>query len=221
MRHTNPLRSLSDDELLRHLSDLVQQSRRVEANLVAHIGDVDDRRLYTRHACSSMFVYCTEVLHLSEAESFLRIAAAQASRKYPPMLAMLSDGRLHLSAIGKLAPHLTAANCDEVLARAVHRSKREIEELVGELAPKPDVPPTVRKLPARVDPAPSLQLRPDAVKNETLPPPRPAPPPPRVVQPLAPERYRVSFTAGAELRDKLERLQVYAARRDSFREQCH
>ena len=43
---------------------------------------------------------------------------------------MLGDGRMHLSGIGKLAQHLIASNCEEVLARATHKSKREIEELV-------------------------------------------------------------------------------------------
>ena len=36
----------------------------------------------------------------------------------------------------------------------------------------------------------------------------PAPPPAGVVQPLSPARYQVTFTASAELRDKLERLQA-------------
>ncbi len=40
------------------------------------------------------------------------------------------------------------------------------------------------------------------------PPPQPArPTPPPKLVPSQPERYKVSFTAGAELRDKLERLQ--------------
>ncbi len=208
MTSTKDLRSISDDELLRRLSELLTQSRRVESELVAHIGEVDERRLYARHA-SSMFVYCTEVLRLSEPEAYLRIAAARASRRYPMLLAMLSDGRIHLSGIGKLAPHLTGANCEQVLARAAHKTKREIEELVAELAPKPDVPATVRKLPApaRVEIAPMIQLRPDAVENEMPPPKAPAPAPP-VVQPLAPARYKVTFTASSELCEKLERLQA-------------
>ena len=49
------LRSIPDDELLLRLSALLLQSRRVESELVAHIGEVDARRLYTRRACSSMF----------------------------------------------------------------------------------------------------------------------------------------------------------------------
>ena len=163
MSSTHELHSISDDELLRRLSELLRNSRRVESDLVAHIAEVDARRLYAREAASSMFTYCTEVLNLSEHEAYLRIAAARASRKYPMLLAMLSDGRIHLSGIGKLAPHLNDANSEEVLARAAHKSKREIEELVAALAPKPDVPASVRKLPTRPEIAPSLELVPDGV----------------------------------------------------------
>ncbi len=139
------LRALSDDELLRRLSALLQESRRIEWELVAHIGEVDERRLYAREACDSMFVYCTEVLHLS----YLRIAAARAAREHPMLLDMLGDGRLHLSGIGKLAPHLTLSNREVLLERALHKSKRQIEVLVADLAPRPDVPTSIRKLPNR------------------------------------------------------------------------
>jgi 3-oxoacyl-[acyl-carrier-protein] synthase III len=45
---------------------------------------------------------------------------------------------LHLSAIAKLAPHLTPENREVLLHRATHRTKREIDELVAELAPRTD-----------------------------------------------------------------------------------
>ncbi len=162
-----------------------------------------------------MFAYCTEILHLSEGEAYLRIGVARASIKFPVLLAMLSDGRIHLSGIGKLLPHLTELNCEDVLARAAHKSKREIEELVAALVPKPDVPPSVRKFPERVEAARMIQLRPDAVKNlmPSANAPAPALPPwPPVVQPLAPARYKVTFTASRELREKLERLQALTHR---------
>ena len=130
MKYKHQLKSISDDELLRRLSALLQQSRRVESELVAHIGEVDKRRLYAREASSSMFVYCTDVLHLSEHEAYLRIQVARASRHHPMLLTMLEDGRLQLSSIAKLAPHLTKANREALLARATHKTKREIEELV-------------------------------------------------------------------------------------------
>ena len=241
MERTHSLTSFSDDELLRRLSDLLGQSRRNEADLVAHIGEVDRRRLYAREASPSMFAYCTEVLHLSEAEAYLRIAAARASRAHPLLLTMLADGRLHLTAIAKLAPHLTLENREALLKRAAHRSKREIEELVAELSPRPDAPAVMRKLPDRRagTTSPALrngqdaealplglrpeggasvdrQLRPDGVGavRGGLPSLEPSLLPashrarPAVVEPLAPARYRVQFTASAELYDKLERLRA-------------
>ena len=128
MEHKRPLQSISDDELLRRLAELLRQSRRVEAHLVAHIGEVDERRLYTREASPSMFAYGTEVLHLSEAEAYLRIAAARAAREHPLLLTMLTDGRLHLTGIAKLAPHLTLKNRDPLTAsgRSSHARARGV-----------------------------------------------------------------------------------------------
>jgi hypothetical protein len=149
MQTTHSLSAVSDDELLRRLAALVRESRHTEAEVVAHIGEVDARRLFAREAVPSMFQYCTERLHLSGAEAYLRIAAARASRQHPVILEMLADGRLHLTAIALLAPHLTGDNRDDLLARATHRSKREVEELVAEIAPRPDAPSLIRKMPER------------------------------------------------------------------------
>ncbi len=245
------LASIPDNELLRRLAALLRDSRRTEAVLVAHIGEVDRRGLYARQACSSMFVYCTEVLHLSGHEAFFRITVARAARRHPELLAMLADGRLHLTGIAKLAPHLTAENRSVLLQRAVHESKEQIEELVAELAPRPDAPASIRKLPARKAPEPACardgtgpgtaevraadssvpardplrdQLGPDRVGASPVVPGTPtsgsrdalAGTSPAVsvktrapecrIEPIAPARYRVEFTATAEQRDNLERL---------------
>lgn len=198
------LKTLSDSELLCRLSELLKRSRRIESELVAHIAEVDERRLYAREAFPSMFAYCTEKLNLSEHEAYLRIAVGRASREHPVLLEMLGDGRLHLSGIAKVAPHLTEGNRDALLARAANKSKREIEELVVEIAPRPDAPTVVRKLPGRREKfkaGPFAQLGPDRVvvpKPEGL----------KQVQPLAPARYKVQFTASATLQDKLKRLQA-------------
>src|SRR4030042_584902 len=149
MQDPHELKSVPADEALRRLAELLRPSRCTEADLVAHIGEVDARRLYAREASPSMFAYCTEVLHLSEAEAYLRIAAARASRDHPLLLTMLADGRLHLTAIAKLAPHLTLENREALLTRAAHKSRREIELLLAELVPRPDAPAVMRKLPER------------------------------------------------------------------------
>jgi 5-methylcytosine-specific restriction endonuclease McrA len=242
MQSESALSVIPDDELLRRLGELVSHSRRVEADLVAHIGEVDERKLYAREAAPSMFAYCTERLRLSEAEAYRRITVARAARKHEVLLAMLRDGRLHLSGIAMLAPLLTPDNRDTLLKRATHRSKRQIQELVAELSPRPDAPSLMRKLPPkRLTPLPgasqgqdqarsaALELVPGRVSTPapasaralepSVTPPTasgpcsplalaPTPPPsrPAVVEPLSPARYKVQFTASAELHDKLERL---------------
>jgi hypothetical protein len=222
---SRPLAKVSDDDLLRRLAEILAQSRRVEADLVAHIAEVDERRLYAREAFPSMFAYCTQALHLSEAEAYLRIAVARASRAHPMILPMLGEGRLHLSGIALLAPHLTEGNREALLRRATHRSKRQIEELIGEVAPRPDVPTLMRKLPERRGPSeatatpsgmgrsvtPSevhLAEAPQGPASASSSPPVVPPSPPCVVRPLGPGRYKVQFTASAGLHGKLERLRA-------------
>jgi HNH endonuclease len=104
-----------------------------------------------------------------------------------------------------------------VLARARGRRRSDIEALVAELAPRPDVPSSVRKLPtpgsaptpltfAVAPPTKAAMAQPNgaAAMHEI-----PSPPPIRrpVIETTAPERYRVQFTIGRESHDKLRRLQ--------------
>ncbi len=222
MSTKHEIKKLSDDDLLRRLSELLANSRSVEAELIAHISEVDHRRLYARTS-SSMFTYCTTFLHMNEYEAYLRIKAGRAVRRHPMLLDMLADGRLHLSGIVLLRPHLTKANRDEVLSRATHLSKRQIKELIAEISPKPDVPTTMRKLPEKktkpqpntssqqvpepVEPTSSEQTQSFSESPQTSPPPSESPKTAEP-EPLSPSRYKVTFTASTELRDKLERLQA-------------
>jgi hypothetical protein len=231
-----PLQTLSDDQVLSGLADVAGQSRRAESSLVAHIAEVDFRHLYARHACSSMFAYCTRILHLAEGEAFRRIRAARASRRHPVLLEMLADGRLHVSGIAVLVRFLTADNRDQLLSLAVHKTKREIQKLVAELYPRPDVPSVMRKLPQRPSaptpaepplervPGSAADFPPAVVERAveripgappcSSPPlladaaPRPVPVSIPVIEPLSPARWKVQFTADEELHDDLERLRA-------------
>jgi hypothetical protein len=61
---------------------------------------------------------------------------------------MLGEGALSLATVRLLASHLTAENHQELLAAAAGKSKRQVEELLVRYFPQPDVPDSVRKLPA-------------------------------------------------------------------------
>src|SRR5207302_3940066 len=76
--------------------------------------------------------------------------------RLPVVIDALRSRRVHLTGLRLLVPHLTAENCEEVLARAAGKSKRDIEELVAHLAPQTPVAAVVRKMPAPSMPAPAL-----------------------------------------------------------------
>jgi hypothetical protein len=139
---------LTDDALLAAATRLAGDEREVAARLVAHLVEIDRRALHVPAGYSSLYSYCREGLGFSEDAAFNRAAAARVARRYPDVIDMLADGRLHLTAVKLLAPVLKDDTWERTLAEAARLSKRDIEKLVARLDPKPDVPSTVRRLPS-------------------------------------------------------------------------
>ena len=138
---------LSDGDLLATVHRLAIDERRATASLIASLAELDARRLYLAEGYSSLFTYCTGVLHLSEHAAYGRIEAARVARKYPVFLEGLAAGVLTLTTIGMLSPHLTLENHLRLMETARHKSKRDVEHLVATLRPQPAVPSVVRRLP--------------------------------------------------------------------------
>ena len=134
------LSHLSDHDLLRGLASHVAGERSETAMAPAHIVEVDARRLYVPAGFPSMFLYCVHELHFSEEAARKRIHAARAARRFPAIFSAVAEGRLHLSAVVTLAPHLTEDTADELLAAAAHKTRAEIELLLAQRCPRPDVP---------------------------------------------------------------------------------
>jgi hypothetical protein len=214
MTKTISFAHLSDRDLITEITALAARERVATASLIASLMELDTRELYLGEGCSSLFTYCTRVLHLSEHAAYGTIEAARAARRYPGVLDLLSKGALTLTTVCLLAPHLTAENHSAVLESARHKSKREVEQLIAALKPRPPVAAIMRKVPqprapgvqkvhrpARIAPpvleAPSEQelVSPVGVRH------RP------VIVPLAPETYKVQFTMSQQMHDKLRRAQ--------------
>ena len=206
---------LSDTDLLSEVGQLVASERQATVRLIASLAELDSRRLYLGAGCSSLFTYCTQVLHLSEHAAYGRIEAARAARRFPLILDLLADGSINLTAIGLLAAHLTTDNHLDLLNTARHKSKRDIEHVIARLRPQAEVRSTVRKLP-QAKTLEEVVKQPVAATRDTLlldvdedgtssrlacPSPKPK------VVPLAPERYKVQMTVSGETYDKLCRVQ--------------
>ena len=138
---------LSDDQLLAEVKRLVACERRATAELIRSLMELDARRLYLAQGFSSLFTYCTQALHLSEHAALGRIEVARVARRLPAVLDCLLDGSVTVTNVRLLSPHLTEENHGDLLLAARHKSKREVEEIVARLRPRPDVVASVRKLP--------------------------------------------------------------------------
>ena len=170
------LSKLSDSDLLAQAQRAAHDERRSTAQLIALLMEIDARRLYLQEGFPSLFVYCTDVLHLSEHAAYGRIEAARSARHYPIILGLLERGEITLTAVGLLRPHLTRENHRDVLARARYQSKRGVELIVAALHPQPDVRSTVRPVPVRATASPLLE---NATTRTGNPPPSAAVCPPR------------------------------------------
>jgi hypothetical protein len=142
------LRDLTDGELVDRVKSLAARERSATALLVAHLAELDTRDVHLRSGYSSLFAYCRDVLRLSEHAAYNRIEAARAARRFPLVLRMLEGGSVNLTTVRLLAPHLTPGNHRAVLESARGKRKGEVEAIVASVAPRPDVPPSLRKLPA-------------------------------------------------------------------------
>ena len=187
---------LRDEVVLLNLAALLAQDRATTATLLAHIAEVDARRLYAPAGYASMHAYCVEELCLSEDAAYKRIHAARAAREFPVLFPALAEGRLHLAAVCLLAPHLTAENAGELIEAATHRRKAEIEGFLVRRFAGTEAPATIRTvLPISDWSVP--QLAPGQVEDPRA---KPAPP--------SPERFLVEFTIGESTHEKLRYAQA-------------
>jgi hypothetical protein len=212
-------RRLSDAELLARVRRLAARARRATALLVAHLAELASRELHLAAGYSSLFVFCRDALSLAEHDAYNHVEVARATRRFPVLVDRLAAGGLNLNAARLLAPHLTAENHLDLLEAARGKRKAELEELIASLAPYPEVPTFVRKLPSgrrelwapvsTLAGTPAAPAPPQAGSGASSDEPPAAGAPGRTagsasdVTPLAPDRYRLQLTITRATLEKL------------------
>jgi len=208
---THAAASLSDVALIQEVWAAAGRERAATAHLVALLAAFDARQLYLGEGCSSLFTYCTQVLHLSEHAAYGRIEAARVARRLPRVLESLSDGEVTLTTVALLGPHLTADNHEPLLTEARYKTKREVEVIVARLRPRPAVSDRIRKLPApHISPGrrtPGSRRAADDTVDAlpVMPPVHPVQP--TVIAPLTVESFKVQLTMSRDTHGKLRRVQ--------------
>ena len=143
------LGALSDEALLEGLSRVVVSGRRMLAELLAHLCEVESRRLHLDSGYPSMFAYCTARFGFSEDEAYRRIEVARVARRAPIAFQLIAEGRLTLSAAALLKPYVLAPNLVELVHAVSDKSVQAARLALAAFFPRPDVVDSIRKLPDR------------------------------------------------------------------------
>src|SRR5678809_1450761 len=203
------MKSLTDlpaSALTARLYEIRTEERALLVEFLHHLNELDRRKTVLELGFSSLFVFCTEHLGLSNGTAYRRTTAARLLARFPILGEYLADGRLTARTAALLRDVLDEERLVQVLDRAAGRTEDQVKELVASLRPQPAQPDLFRKLPS-----PSTSRRGvveqsrELGKQPALPlAPVPPPPPPRArIEPIAPElhvmRVAVSDSFKADL----------------------
>jgi hypothetical protein len=147
--------------------------------------------------------------------------AARLVQRFPVVLDALDDGRLNLTAVGLLSPHLTEGNGQELLAAAMGKTKTEIEQFLAARFPRTETLAWVAEMSTSSTSCTEhqhalahVQGSPDAGQPRLAPEPVGSQPPHALarvdhcrVKPLSAQSFEVSFPMGRSLHDKLGHAQ--------------
>ncbi len=133
------LGSLPTPVLVRQLDELARQELHTDADVLAHIAELDVREHYRSLGFSSMHDYCVRRLRMSEDRANKRIRACRTALEYPIIFTMLSDGRLSATAVLLLKARLTPENSRELLAAAASLSTEALELMLAKRFPRAEL----------------------------------------------------------------------------------
>ena len=81
METKQTLKKLSDQKLLENFSQIVHCERKAITQVVIHLAEIYDRRLYVREGYSSLFSYIKDKFNYSGSSAYRRIQAAKLRRE--------------------------------------------------------------------------------------------------------------------------------------------
>ena len=139
---TTNIKSMNDESLLKEIKNLAAEERKLTAQLLLFLREVDRRRLFAKQGYGSLFEYVTRELGYSDASAQRRIASMRVLKELPEVEEKIISGALNLSHVAqaqrffrnevKNAQPVTLEQKREVLLSLEGKSTREAErELIS------------------------------------------------------------------------------------------
>jgi len=146
MNYTQLAQQMDDQNLIASLQKARSDERAIQCYLLAIIAEVERRMLFAEAGYPSLFQYLVSELGYSEASSLKRIQVARLLTRFPDIFNLLIDGKISMTALMRLAPHLKQSNCHELLSQCLGKSVREVERMIAGISPEKAKPDQIRAI---------------------------------------------------------------------------
>ena len=182
-KNESKIKNLSDQDLISNLKNLIQQERSLLTEILLHLREVEERRIFLTLGFSSLYEYVTQELGYNEAQAYRRIQAMRVLREVPEIEEKIDQGKLTLTQITQAQEYFRSEK-----KKGVPLSQEEKQEVLNEIETKS----------TRETEKYFIKLSPElAAKDKT-----------RLIDE---ERVEIKFVANQKLLEKLNRFKVLDA----------
>ena len=136
------LKHLEDTVLLIDTKNLVRREQNLTADILWHLKEIDERKLYSEARCSSLFDYCVKVLGYSEGSAHRRVLGARALKTLPQLAEKIGNGTLTLTNLALVEgefKNASPAQKEKLFEQVSGKTKKEAEEIIGDIKMKPKI----------------------------------------------------------------------------------
>lgn len=132
------LNHLTDNSLLNDIHLLVEKERNLNTQILWHLKEIDQRKLFVELKCGSLFEYCVKILRYSEGQASRRVSGCRLLRELPELSDKLEEGNLNLTQLNQANFFFRDEKITkpeekkEILKKLEGKSTRETERILHE-----------------------------------------------------------------------------------------
>src|SRR5579862_6560382 len=133
------MKDLSNEILLSKTKRLAQEERRIGLQVIHHLREIEDRRLYNEIGYSSLFECVTQELGYSEGSAHRRISAMRLLRELPEYEAKLEAGVLNVTNLSLVHTSLKGRSQEEkreIVSKLEGQSTAHTQRLIAQVNPR-------------------------------------------------------------------------------------
>ena len=125
------LKQISNDELIFRMERLVRTERKITHQILLHINEIEERKLYAERGHDSMKSYLTKELGYSGGSADRRIQAARLLKEIPSIGEKIEDGKINLTQLSQVQRGLNecAKKGEEVSSEKTFEVLAKLENL--------------------------------------------------------------------------------------------